>query len=258
MNEEQLAIANLTNLTALWSDLGATRIGVSADSQVWVSDSWPHRCWSPVKAADGLTGSPLPSPCVVRELPPRAIVPVWQSGGDTRRYEDTLESFGFELGFEQTAMYVSLDGYPEATLLADSDRVLAQAQTDSDLVTWSQISGAAFGYEIDPVPVKRLATSPRASLFLLQVEGKPAGTAMVFQTGPVAGIHQVGVVPEFQGRGLARWMMDVVIESARRQGAQVVTLQASVAGRGLYERMGFTSQFPINNYRRLTADSAKA
>jgi ribosomal protein S18 acetylase RimI-like enzyme len=47
------------------------------------------------------------------------------------------------------------------------------------------------------------------------------------------------VAPEFRGRGIARSMLEMAVEDARRRGIKVVSLHASPFGRPLYESRGF-------------------
>ncbi len=69
-------------------------------------------------------------------------------------------------------------------------------------------------------------------------------------TGIAAGRHaivlNVFTEPPFRRRGLARILMDHVLEWARASGTEVLVLHASGAGRPLYERLGFV---PTNEMR---------
>lgn len=59
-------------------------------------------------------------------------------------------------------------------------------------------------------------------------------------------IVNVYTEPEFRGRGIARQIMSVILESLKQQGFRSVALHASAAGRHLYEALGFT---PTNEMR---------
>ena len=54
-----------------------------------------------------------------------------------------------------------------------------------------------------------------------------------------ATIFNVFVEPRYRRRGLARRMMNVMIDWCRERGFPVVNLHSSIAGRPLYESMGF-------------------
>jgi len=59
-------------------------------------------------------------------------------------------------------------------------------------------------------------------------------------SGSEAYVQNVCTYPEHRRRGLARGIMDAIMEWARSQGIVCVTLRASEQGRPMYERMGFT------------------
>lgn len=52
--------------------------------------------------------------------------------------------------------------------------------------------------------------------------------------------------PEYRGRGIARRIMNEIVDWCRAQGFRAVSLHASVFGRHLYESMGFE---PTNEMR---------
>jgi GNAT superfamily N-acetyltransferase len=58
-------------------------------------------------------------------------------------------------------------------------------------------------------------------------------------------LEELYVVPNMRGQGLGRALMEAVLDTARRKGADRIELGTSeddVAGRALYERMGFTNR----------------
>ena len=59
-------------------------------------------------------------------------------------------------------------------------------------------------------------------------------------------IQNVYTEPEFRRRGLARRLMDVVLEWCRAEGFHTVSLHASPEGKPLYESLGF---HPTNEMR---------
>ena len=67
-------------------------------------------------------------------------------------------------------------------------------------------------------------------------------------------VVNVYVAPEHRGHGLARRLMETLLEWVREQGIERIALHASSMGRPLYESLGFlpTSEMVLN----LTADRA--
>jgi GNAT superfamily N-acetyltransferase len=64
--------------------------------------------------------------------------------------------------------------------------------------------------------------------------------------GREALVMNVYVAPEFRRRGLARHLMETILEWARGAGIPRMVLHASGEGRPLYESMGFV---PTNEMR---------
>lgn len=72
-------------------------------------------------------------------------------------------------------------------------------------------------------------------------------------------VYNVAVHPDWRGKGLGRWMMELILERARRQGAQTVILEVrrgNAAARRLYESLGFTVLSTRPDYYRDPAEDA--
>lgn len=64
-----------------------------------------------------------------------------------------------------------------------------------------------------------------------------------FACRPLVNVHDVVVVPDYRGRGIAAQMFSQVEVLARQRGACKLTLevlQGNAAARALYQRLGFT------------------
>lgn len=80
--------------------------------------------------------------------------------------------------------------------------------------------------------------------------GKYIGTGIIFYydsvplrsnpTGKNAYVTSLFVEPYFRGKGVARAIMERLIEKATGRGYKVIMLNASDMGKPLYEKMGFT------------------
>ena len=58
-------------------------------------------------------------------------------------------------------------------------------------------------------------------------------------TGRVANIMNIYTVPAYRRRGIALRMVDLLVQEARERNVKVVTLDATDAGRPVYEKYGF-------------------
>jgi predicted N-acetyltransferase YhbS len=82
-------------------------------------------------------------------------------------------------------------------------------------------------------------------------DGKVLGTALSWQFGlNHATIGQVIVAPELQGQRIGNRMMQALLD---RLATRAVLLHATVAGRGLYERLGFVTTGEIEQHQGVVA-----
>lgn len=101
---------------------------------------------------------------------------------------------------------------------------------------------------------RQLTCSGNRVLLAYNKDSQPVATGLLFKTGAVVGIHQIGVPAEHQGRGYATQMMRILIQYADQWQADSVVLQASTAGRPVYQKLGFVEQFLITYVSRCKSD----
>ena len=104
--------------------------------------------------------------------------------------------------------------------------------------------------------VSSLAARPQAFSVLAfettpgRSEGVPVGLVnciegfSTFACRPLINVHDVAVLPEYRGRGVAQQMLNMVGEIARERGACKLTLEVlagNVAALKLYRRIGFAN-----------------
>ena len=77
-------------------------------------------------------------------------------------------------------------------------------------------------------------------------DGKVLGTALSWRFGNYATIGLVIVAPELQGQRIGNRMMETLLDQLSPRD---VLLHATVAGRGLYERLGFVSAGEIDQHQ---------
>lgn len=74
----------------------------------------------------------------------------------------------------------------------------------------------------------------------------------------VADLHRIATRPQRQGRGLARGLLDALLDAARGEGAERMLLEVAdtnVPARRLYERAGFTTIATRRRYYPSGADA---
>ena len=82
-----------------------------------------------------------------------------------------------------------------------------------------------------------------------EVDGQPAGTVFLticegppndqYPNGLIGYVFNMYTQPALRGRGYAKTLMGYLIADARRLGVTAINLNASSAGRPLYETLGF-------------------
>ena len=83
---------------------------------------------------------------------------------------------------------------------------------------------------------------PVATVTLELEDRIPGGHPRPPLAGDQGHVRMLGVAPAYQGRGIARRLMEAAIEEARRAGKRRMTLETTesmVAAHRLYESMGF-------------------
>lgn len=251
MNQQQLASANLDNLTQLYKAMGAQTVATT-DGDTYLCKQWPFRAW---RACD-LTADADPATVLSREalaaMPSATKVPMF---GLQPRRQQALLAAGFNAPVQQTAMVlplakVSFDGNRSG----DAELSIA-AVTDIDVRrSWVATCSAAFGYDMDFEVIERVSQDPRCQISLATINGQAAGTVLTLTTEfngkTIRGVHQLGVSPNFRRRGLAKQLMEYVIAAAQADNIDIISLQASTAAKGLYLQLGFNELFVISNFQR--------
>ena len=88
-------------------------------------------------------------------------------------------------------------------------------------------------------------------------QARTVGYAGLMCVPPVGDIQTIGVLPEFEGRGIARAMLVELVEEARRRGARDMMLEVSSTNpraQALYRRFGFEHIHTRRRYYRDGSD----
>lgn len=245
MNDKQLKVANIKNLTRLWQEMGAKPCVLEGMGKFRMSTGWPNRCWlEPQFFVDEMSitaGS-------IAKIPPNFVIPVWaEPSAFTGKLAGLLVDCGFGVLFEQTAMYLDLE---QCQVTSEPGLEVRSIGLERDVRIWVDIVSRSFGYEVDKVVIQKMAVNPDIQLLMAYIGNHPVAAVLLFMTEDVMGVHQMGVVPEYRGQGIARKLMQDVVKRACQTPARYLTLQASSAGEHLYKTLGFNTQLKIRNYRR--------
>ncbi len=93
-----------------------------------------------------------------------------------------------------------------------------------------------------------LAETRGAFSLIARVDGRPAGIAncltgfSTFAARPLVNVHDIGVLPEYRGRGVAKALFAAIEDEARARGACKVTLEVlsgNEPAKALYSALGY-------------------
>ncbi|MGH2548482.1 MAG: GNAT family N-acetyltransferase [Thermomicrobiales bacterium] len=159
-----------------------------------------------------------------------------------------LMARGFRHGFEPHWMWLDLANLREDFNLRREIRITF----DPDLPTWNPERNTDF------IAEGRLAKEhpDRACQAVAWVDGAPIGTACAFLTrgfNGIAGIYDVGVLPDYRNRGIGKALTHAVCAWARDRGYRTAGLNATPMGEPVYRGLGFQSlrwaqtwQYPLD------------
>jgi GNAT superfamily N-acetyltransferase len=84
--------------------------------------------------------------------------------------------------------------------------------------------------------------------YLARLDGEPVAATSLFPEAGVAGIYNVGTLPEARGRGIAAALVATALRDARDAGYRAATLQSSEMGFRVYQRLGFFQCCTYSHY----------
>lgn len=96
--------------------------------------------------------------------------------------------------------------------------------------------------------VPMLRQHPTSLVLLAFVDDEPVGVAVCFfglssfRARPLLNIHDLAVLPKYQGKGVGPALLEAVEKHARRKGCCKLTLEVqddNTRARGVYRRFGF-------------------
>ncbi len=191
------------------------------------------------RGVDEITVSELVAEGVARQVPR-----MWWLGAST---EDLVRTELAASGAREVTRTPALAA-PISSLSADAvpgleiDRVAAAADLDALL----EVMGAAFGatdagleFMVSALGAAGLGLTGSIHSFLGRLHGDVVGCATVLVGAGVAGIYNVGTVPDARGLGIGRALTAHAARAGRAYGADDAVLQTTRAAESLYAAMGF-------------------
>lgn len=236
---------NIANLISVWKTAGNAfnqyfKIKELEYCKIQGSE-WPNRIWfNEVPSEKILT--------TLTEIIDNSSVPLSVTHLDNFKSSLLFERFGFAVKSQQTGMSLQL-----RTAFNNSEDIqLKRVIDDQQATLWTELYPQSFGYNISADIL--IKTKEQISFYLIYKNQEPVGTIITHITDKVLGVHGLGILPQFRKQGLAEEVMAVVINQAISENIQLVTLQSSAMGKGIYKKMGFSEDFLMTSYLKIGKD----
>jgi len=123
-----------------------------------------------------------------------------------------------------------------------------RTMTTADIAAGMRLKDLA-GWNQTPADWRCFLESSPWGCFAAEVEGKVVGTAAtIVYEGRFAWIGMVLVDPEFRGRGIGTRLLEKTIEHLDAIGIATMKLDATPAGRPIYQKLGFSDEYEIQRW----------
>jgi len=157
-----------------------------------------------------------------------------------------LERNGYVLDGEPAAMHANLAEVGK-TDLGDLDW-----DSDASAEEIGRVNDFAYGYPEGEGVAPALGAPGGFAVrcYRARSEGELAAVLATLDIGSDCVIIWVATLPEHRGRRLASRLLAAALGEARERGLETTTLQASMLGRGVYERLGYELVAPLQLYER--------
>ena len=245
MNNNELIQNNITNLTNLFKLMGSKEKEISNKKILNLSNSWPNRLWMPYD----YNKNDLQEAISTNEKEERSyILSLWEK--DKKLFQEStkeLESKEYKVLFEQIGMYLDLNA---TNVEENNDLEIKLASTKEEVKLWTKIASISFGYEIDVKVIQKIAEDKNTNFLLAYKNDIAVSTTLLFEDSSVMGVHLVGVPKEYRAQGIAENIMKRAINLSKEKNIDIMVLQASLLGLGIYQRLGFKQNFMLRNYQK--------
>lgn len=238
---------NTDNMTTLWHGYSAQTVAVP-QGRVMYSTHWPHKVWveGNIRAQDYNLVINTVSQLLLQE-PQRALV-AWQKPMEAIAALYRASTPGKIAVSALVGMSLNFNRLDE-TWFDGEPRLDRHSVGLEDTRFWADLCRLGFGYRVDLQAIRSACQSNHNRLHWYSHQGQPVGTSLIALTGSTAGFHQISVLPQWRGKGMASEIVRQMIAWAVMKDANEAVLQASPMGLGVYKKLGFVEDFRLKYYK---------
>ncbi len=157
--------------------------------------------------------------------------------------EEDMISVGFKVIKPQKGMLYSLENAPEYENDSNIVRI-----TRKKLAGWVAACEEGFGKSGTTDEHEIFVNDRNCRYYGYMLNGEIVSTAILNICGKNGGIHEVATPKEFRNKGYATALIKYIINEAKAEGCEILSLQASVYGEPVYKSLGFEEVSHIINY----------
>lgn len=158
-----------------------------------------------------------------------------------------LESSGYQKTGYMTCMV--MPNLQDISVPIFTDIVIKKVNSIEAFNLFQQIIEESYDYELGAGAIlPSFMQRSNCEMFLAYIDGQAAATSLLYKTDDIAGIYWVGVKKAYRGRGLGQAVTWASIETGKKQGCSLASLQASDMGEPMYQKMGFSIIIPYTKY----------
>lgn len=160
---------------------------------------------------------------------------------------ELLESSGHRFDGSPAAMYMGLsDLAAPGSGDLDWDAAAEPAEV-------GRVNDLAYGFPVGMGPGPAIGHGPAefgTRLYRARAGGETVSVLQTLDVGGDCVVTMVATLPEHRGQGLAGRLLRAALAEARERGRETSTLQASLLGAGVYERIGYRVAGRLRLYER--------
>ncbi len=122
------------------------------------------------------------------------------------------------------------------------DAVTIRFLCETDIPEIGQIESTLFGSAWSMDSFRAELANERAENFVICQNKRIIGYSTLWMIVDELHIHKIAVIPAFQNRGIASWVVDFILQRAKEKGiinAYIEVRQSNASAIHLYEKFGF-------------------
>lgn len=128
--------------------------------------------------------------------------------------------------------------------------ILKKVETLKSAELWESTYYKSVKYKINAKIITSI--KDKIDFFIAYHNNQVIGTIVTYKTGKTIGIHSLSVLPIHRKKGYATEIMVHILNQSLSENLSLVTLQASKMAKKMYEKIGFVTEFTMENYQNKT------